>query len=178
VDVTVIIPTIGRESLVEATASVHAQTVPCELLIGHDGTGRGPARVRNSLLAVVTTPWVVFLDDDDLLDPEFVRTLLDHSGDADVVIPWCRFSGRTIPRKYHNPLGFDREQLRRHGCWPVTVLARTQTVLDVGGFPKDARYEDWEMFNRLADNGARFTVVPRELWTYRLDGGGHRTDAA
>jgi hypothetical protein len=30
----------------------------------------------------------------------------------------------------------------------------------------------------MADDGARFVIVPEVLWTYRLDGDGHRTDAA
>jgi hypothetical protein len=93
------------------------------------------------------------------------------------VVPWCRFAGRTIPRKYHNPRWFDRDALRAHGCFPITVLARAERVRAVGGFP-DTRWEDWSMWNALADDGARFVVVPEVLWTYRLDGDGHRTDAA
>jgi glycosyltransferase involved in cell wall biosynthesis len=179
VDVTVVTPTIHeREALLEeCKASVEAQTHPTNHLIGLDWKRNGPAHTRNALLGAVSSPWVVFLDDDDLLDPPFVSTLLAASDGFDVVIPWCRFAGRSLPRKYHNPRWFDRDALRRHGCFPITTLVRTEAVLAVGGFP-EARYEDWAMWNAMADNGARFTVVPTELWCYRLDGEDHRTDAA
>ena len=178
--VTVLTPTVPeREALLEeCKASVAAQTVPAHHVIGLDWQRNGPAKVRYGLLASVSSPWVVFLDDDDLLDPLFVQTLLGASDGADVVIPWCRFAGREIPRKYHNPRWFDRDALRRHGCFPITCLVRTEAVRAVGGFPVGARYEDWECWNLMADNRARFTVVPEMLWTYRLDGDGHRTDAA
>jgi glycosyltransferase involved in cell wall biosynthesis len=179
-DVTVITATIdGREALLrECIASVSAQTRAVGHIVALDWSRQGPAVVRNAALKSISSQWVVFLDDDDLLDPLFVETLMAHADNADVVIPWCRFSGRSIPRKYHNPRWFDREALRRHGCFPITCLVRTEAVRAVGGFPTEARYEDHEMWNLMADNRARFTVVPQELWTYRLDGDGHRTDAA
>lgn len=178
-DVTVLTPTVHeREALLEeCKASVAAQTRPAHHVIGLDWQRRGPAEVRNGLLASVSTPWTVFLDDDDVLDPPFVQTLLAASDGFDVVVPWCRFSGREIPAKFHNPRWFDREALRRHGCFPITCLVRTEAVLAVGGFP-DGRYEDWLLWNAMADNGSVFRVVPTFTWVYRLDGDDHRTDAA
>jgi glycosyltransferase involved in cell wall biosynthesis len=178
VDVTVITPTIaGREAqLREACASVDAQTTPVRHIVALDWSYQGPAKARNGALKGLSTPWVAFLDDDDLLDPHHVSTLLAASDGADVVIPYCRFAGRTIPSRYCNR-PYSREALRRHGIFPITVLARTEAVLAVGGFPS-GRYEDWLLWNAMADNGSVFRVVPEVTWTYRLDGDDHRTDAA
>jgi glycosyltransferase involved in cell wall biosynthesis len=178
VDVTVITPTIaGREpQLREACASVDAQTTPVRHIVALDWSHQGPAKARNGALKGLSTPWVAFLDDDDLLDPHHVSTLLAASDGADVVIPYCRFAGRTIPSRYCNR-PYSRDALRRHGIFPITVLARTEAVLAVGGFPS-GRYEDWLLWNAMADNGSVFRVVPTETWTYRLDGDDHRTDAA
>lgn len=176
---TILTPTIaGRESLLaECKASVADQTRPSRHMTSLDFERRGPASTRNALLRAVTTPWVAFLDDDDLLDPHHVETLLAHSDGADVAVPHCRFDGRELPARYCNR-PFDRAALRRHGIFPITVLARTSAVRDAGCFDPADRYEDWSLWNRMADGGAVFRVVPEVTWTYRLAGGDHRTDAA
>lgn len=156
----------------EACASVAAQTASADHVVALDLSGAGPAALRNAMLDATSAEWVAFLDDDDLLDPHHLETLLRHSRNADVVIPHCRFSGDTIPPKYCNR-PYDRAALRRHGIFPITVLARREAVLASGGFG-DERYEDWALWNRMADNGCRFTVVPVITWTYRL-GHGNRT---
>lgn len=157
--------------LQEAMSTVRNQTVHCEHLISVDAS-ISVAEARNSLVAQATTEWVGFLDDDDLLLPDHVRTLVTHGNDADVVIPHCRFRGPRLPRcrccqGYCNR-PYDREALRRHGIFPITVLARRSAILAVGGFPVGpGRFEDWEMWNAMADNGARFVVVPQATWVYR-----------
>lgn len=173
--ITVITPSLPSRHrlLAEATFSVFEQTRPVCHVVRVDNDGVGPAAIRNALLQCVSTEWVAFLDDDDLLDPDHLETLASADLDnLDVVIPHCRFSDQTIPAKYCNR-PYDRDALRQHGIFPITVLARRAAILDAGGFG-DERYEDWALWNRMADNGCRFEVIPRITWTYRL-GHGNRT---
>lgn len=156
--------------LAEAVASVVAQTRPVAHLIGIDA-GQGVAEVRNALVRAANTEWVAFLDDDDLLDLHHVETLLGH--DADVVIPHCRFDGPALPEGYCNR-PYDRGALRRHGIFPITVLARREAVLDAGGFPT-VGWDDWGLWNAMADAGCRFEVVPEVTWTYRTSTADRRT---
>jgi hypothetical protein len=177
VDVTVITPSLPSRGdlLAEAMATVAWQTAPPTAhMVGVDYGMRGPAAVRNELLAGVRTEWVAFLDDDDLLDDIHLETLLTagHHADAAVVVPHCRFVGEVIPEKYCNR-SFDRGALRQHGIFPITVLARTEAIRRAGCFGPE-RYEDWSLWNRMADQGAFFLVVPEKTWTYRL-GHGNRT---
>lgn len=172
-DITVITPTIiGRESmLAEAEASVLVQTVkPAAHLTCIDTYRNGPAIVRNLLLGRVETEWVAFLDDDDLLDRHHLDIL--SSGHTDVRASFCRFSGEELPAKYVNR-HYDREAMRRHGIFGITVMARLEAIRDAGCFGVE-RYEDWSLWNRMADNGATFEVIPIITWTYRL-GHGNRT---
>lgn len=175
-DITVITPSLPSRAgmLAEACASVAAQIQqrPVAHLIGVDHAGRGPAAIRNELIAAATTDWVAFLDDDDVLDSVHLAVLAGQIENADVIASHCRFSGERIPPKYCNR-PFDRAALREHGIFPITVLARRSAVLAAGGFG-DERYEDWELWNRMADQGSRFLVVPMATWTYRL-GHGNRT---
>lgn len=172
--VTVITPSLASRGrlLAAAQQSVAAQTVAVAHLIDADDR-RPVAEKRNRLMRQATTEWVAFLDDDDLLDQDHIETLLGH--DADVIVPHCRFIGPPLPPVaccagyYNRP--YDRDDLRQHGIFPITVLARREAILDVGGFG-DGLYEDWDLWNAMADAGARFEVVPEVTWSYRRTGGG------
>jgi glycosyltransferase involved in cell wall biosynthesis len=161
--------------LAEAMATVTAQTVATSHLVGVDAS-RGVAEVRNDLVRATRTDWVAFLDDDDLLDPNHVELLLGCGANLDVVIPHCRFDGPPLPNGYCNR-PFDRADLKRHGIFPITVLARREAILDAGGFPTQGRYEDWELWNAMADAGCRFEVIPETTWTYRTKTADRRTQA-
>lgn len=173
--ISVVTPSVPERApfLAEARASVAAQScrVPVTHLVLLDRRHRGAAIARNKLLEQVETEWVAFLDDDDLFDRDHLQSLLDlaHATDSDVTWSWCRcISERaiSIPR----PTAFDPEALRDRNYIPVTVLARTAAVRAAGGFSKRDRFEDWHLWLRMLDNGARFAVVPRVTWTYRLMG--------
>src|SRR5574342_931428 len=75
---TVVIPVAPyHEAVAERSiASVRAQTVPTTLVVVHDTERRGPGWARNQGLAEVQTPYVVFLDADDWLEPQFVERTL------------------------------------------------------------------------------------------------------
>lgn len=175
IDVTVITPTLpSRQAmLMEAVDSVARQTLKAkDHLIGVDWLAAGPAAVRNSLLEATDTEWVAFLDDDDVLDRHHLATLAEAVDRADVIGSYCRFSGDSIPDQFCNR-PYDRKALRRHGIFPITVIARRELVLAAGGFGEE-RYEDWALWNRMADQGCRIEIMPTVTWTYRL-GHGNRT---
>lgn len=74
-DTTVIIPVgPGHEALAEtAQASASAQSVPCRVIAVFDDERRGPGWARNTGLARADTEFVVFLDADDALHPQFAE---------------------------------------------------------------------------------------------------------
>lgn len=164
--VTPSIPARAQE-LSRAILSVNQQSLPPdEHLIGIDYNFIGPALIRNQLITATTCDWIAFLDDDDRLYPNHLEVLSAFTDQADVIVPHCDFDGPPLPSKYYNQL-YDRERLRKHGCFPVTVLARKEAMLTAGLFQATDRYEDHQLWNRMADNKARFHVVPTITWTYR-----------
>lgn len=171
--ITVVTPTIpSRETLVaECRASVAALELPH--LLGLDSTGEGPATVRNRLIEQVRTEWTLFLDDDDLLFPNYLDAVLPHLSGADVVYTAWQLSGAVDPL----PLGrFDPDLLREHNNIPVTACVRTDALRAVGGFP-DAELEDHALWLNLLEAGYRFRYVPVIAWHYRRFPGS-RTEVA
>lgn len=171
--ITVITPTIPEraELLKECIASVSAAGLIH--LIGSDPQRLGPARVRNTLLQRVTTPWVVFLDDDDVLYPQYQRIVEKRFKDADVIYTAWDLLGGEEPK----PRPFDADVLRQGNYIPVTACVRTEAIRAVGGFPEDWVLEDHGLWIRLLDAGYRFSYIPVIGWMYRRQPGS-RTETA
>src|SRR5688572_12844268 len=77
-DVSAVIPIgPGHEAVADkAIASVQAQTIPVDIVTVRDEHRLGPGWARNEGLRRVQTTFVVFLDADDWIEPEFVERCL------------------------------------------------------------------------------------------------------
>lgn len=114
----------------------------------------------------VDTEWVAFLDDDDLLYPHHLETLLGASDDVDVVYSFCDVTGRG---DWSPNMDFNERALRSFNFIPVTAMVRRSAFLAVGGFPEGTHpVEDWRLWLALLDAGARFRCVPVKTWLYRF----------
>lgn len=186
----VCVPTIpGREHLTErAFESVKKQRrLPDQVLFERDPERTGAAATRNRLLERVTTDWIAWLDDDDVLLPNHLQVLMKQAsyGDADLIYPAPQMvggpdgtattvNGRTrLP--WGVPFGPEQEQhLRSRGNFiPITHLVRTELVRSIGGFrparrlPSGrTRWEDEDYLIRLLDAGARFLHVNEVTWRW------------
>lgn len=199
--VAVCVPTIpGRESLLErAVESARVQShVPDEICIALDQDADGAATTRNRAWRLTDCDYVAFLDDDDELLPNHVKSLLrlaDESG-ADVVYPWFRIIdnvgnditandplrikvGRALVTPFGLPFGdaHREELLTRNNFIPVTVLVRRTSLEQVDGFPRlnspewpENCCEDWGLWRRLLAVGARFEHLPERTWLWRWHG--------
>lgn len=169
--VAAIISTIpGREDmLATAVASVHAQTRRVDqIAVERDDQAQGPAAVRNRGVLRTETEWLAFLDDDDIWLSHHIQTLLEHADGQDVVYPDCELVGD------HNGLhvntDFNPLMLRVGNFIPVTALVRRSAFLAAGMFSSDDPCEDWGLWLRMLDRGARFLHVPVTTWEYRWHG--------
>ena len=177
--ITAVIPTIdGRyESLTRAVASVKSQSLPpVAIEVEYDGDRTGAAATRNRALARVDTEWVAFVDDDDVLLTHHLRLCARHARltGADVVYPGYEVVGEDPVNCFG--LTFDPHLLRRRNYIPVTVLARTDLVLKVGGFQPHPDEngdpcEDWGLWLALLDDGAKFSHLPQRTWIWHVGDG-------
>lgn len=141
----------------------------------------GVAAARNSGLDLVCTPWVAFLDDDDLWAPDKLLSQ-QVALRAEPAARWCYVGAMVIDADLRLLGGLHAQyvgDVRREilAANVVTgggssVLAETRAVRDTGGFdPQIRRFEDWDLWIRLALSSP-VAAVDRPLVGYREHIGG------
>lgn len=181
-EVSVVIPHYQRESLLEeAILSVQRQSFPPkEIIVVDDGSpsppnalcGRlgvrllsmdhcgMPGAVRNRGVESVQTPWVAFLDSDDVWMPqklEFQRRLLEENPGATLCHTkeiWQR--GTTIvsqkKQRHQREGNIFNDCLKKCIIGPSTVLLKRSTFQELGGFHEGLEIaEDYELWLRWCD---------------------------
>jgi mycofactocin system glycosyltransferase len=133
----------------------------------------GPAGARNAGLAEVTTPFVVFVDSDVVLEPAAIELMLRHFADPELAMVAPRVLGLAHDRpnwitRYEDArssldLGEDSSSVRPRS--PVTWVSSTCLVARVGllgdGFDATMRVgEDVDLVWRLVDAGHRVRFEP------------------
>jgi glycosyltransferase involved in cell wall biosynthesis len=155
-----------------AVQSVRGQNRAVDALsVAVDSTHAGAAATRNDALRGVTTQWTAFLDSDDQWRPGHIGSLLSAAQEsgADVIYPWFTLTpGGSDPWPGREGQPFDPELLRIMNYIPVTVLARTELLHDVGGFrplgPPGNPCDDWGAWLALLDAGAAFHHLDERTW--------------
>lgn len=86
---------VVNEASTDDTLAMLAEEFPEARVIKHE-TARGPSAARNSGVAAATGDWILFLDDDDVLHPEHLESLVKASLEAppNAVVSgqWRRFA--------------------------------------------------------------------------------------
>lgn len=163
---TVIVPVAPHHEALSQRAvdSVNAQTVRCEPVVIVDHDRRGPGWARNRGVEQVTTPFVVFLDADDWLEPTFVETCLRYYQRGQYVYTdWLR-DGKTMV----TPDCVEWKTGRWH---TVTTLFPTELFRALGGFDETlTAIEDTAFYMRCNSLGICGVRAPFPLMNYSGDG--------
>ncbi|GIG37103.1 glycosyl transferase [Cellulomonas pakistanensis] len=182
-----------RELVVEAVASVRAQTAPCaELVVVDDGSAdsgslavldrlraegvrvlrqanAGVSAARNAGIAATRAPLVLVLDGDDRLAPAFLERVVPLLDDPDVVAAssWLGLFG--VATGVARPVGGRLvDFLHRNAC-PGTAVLRRAAWERAGGYDESLRagFEDWDLYLGMLARGGRVAIEPEALIRYR-----------
>ena len=204
--VSVVIPVwsayAGAE-LVEAVASVRSQRTPVELIVVDNASEvalpplegaelvrlverRSTGAARNAGMDRVQTPYVVFLDADDLLlDGALAALVQGLDAAADRAVHTLSIVDGVTGERYRSPRRSARalarvpplfalvntvwSQLPTQGC----TIMRAADVRECGGYGDSVQGEDWVLAVSLAFRGAvSFDARPGLLYRRRLDSPG------
>jgi len=145
------------------TGSIHAgvELANSSPHIRHlDGPGRGPAANRNAGAARAAGRWLIFLDDDCVPDPGFVKGYLDYIQ----AHPEARaLEGCTYPDRPAQSLAERGPFNEKGGCfYSCNIALRRDLFEEVGGFDEDYAFslEDMDLYTRLLKKGEPLAFVP------------------
>ena len=136
----------------------------------------GEAAARNAGIKAARHEWLVFLDADDWIKPEYLDRMTaalaaDPSLDA-VHCRWARVApdGTALTHAYQPPAGDLFEEFARYPAFVVHACVVRRTVVEsIGCFDTTLKTSpDWDLWQRIARTGAQFGAIPDELAYYRM----------
>jgi len=194
--VSIIIPVYNQAHwLPEAIESALAQTIPCEVIVVNDGspdnasetakkypvrlvekTNGGLSSARNAGIRVATGDWILTLDADDKIAPDFIEKCLQVN--ADIIATGQEEFGDTnrIWFPHPNPTFDDFITANRINC---CSLFKKEIWHKIGGYDEEMKlgYEDWDFWLRATQAGYTVKTIQEPLFFYRKHGTSMVTNA-
>lgn len=141
-------------------------------LINHE-RNKGVAAARNTGIQHSSGCYILALDADDTIEPQFLEKtvpILEKNSSVGFVGTGIRHFGNE-DREYIPP-PFSFYKLLYHNLYIVTSLFRKEAWEQVGGFNEAFiyGYEDWDFWISLAKKGWMGDCVPEILFNYRSHG--------
>lgn len=191
------------DTLAEAVASVRQDPTRLELVVVDDGStepaclrllddleqdgvrvihqaNEGPSAATMTGFEATSTPYVMRLDADDLLEPGAVASLavaLDKTPDAALAWGDVQTFGITTFRIPTAPT-LDPWLLTYTNCIPgAGCLLRRSAVFEAGGLQLRDGWEDWDLWLAFAEKGWKGVYVPRVVFRYRRDEAGRHLES-
>lgn len=196
--VSVVVPCFNQGQFVaDAIASVHAQTYnSIEIIVVEDcstdgftrefiqaqsfanttklfnKTNMGVAETRNAGIKAARGVFILPLDADDKLAPEFISTAVAilEADQCDVVYSRVRNFGSNADEFKLPP--FSLRTMLSGNVVVNTAMYRKAAWAEVGGYSGEmcAGLEDWDFWLSLAERGNRFHRIDKPLFFYRRHG--------
>jgi glycosyltransferase involved in cell wall biosynthesis len=182
-DVSILISCYKKEEyLDECVFSVTEQTVrPKEIILAHDGCespsshidattliypkNMGVVKIRNEMVRFCQSKFIIFLDGDDKLPPDYIEKMFISIGKNDIAYPsilW--WYGKDKNRLFEAPEKLIAKEMLQSCKIPVSCLIKKDKYLDLGGFLNYDLFEDWDMWLRAMDKKYKFVKANTYLF--------------
>jgi hypothetical protein len=144
----------------------------------HLASNQGAPAARNRGTEEARFDWLVFLDADDVLAPNFIERMasavVQHPNATSFFcgVNYITSDGKLSPEKFDDipPLDNHFRTLSRQCCFKHSaMMIAKQQFYELGGYDGSMKAaQDWDFFQRLARTGADLVVVPEVLARIRL----------
>ncbi|CEH30655.1 glycosyltransferase family 2 protein [Aneurinibacillus migulanus] len=140
----------------------------------------GLAAARNTGISFASSPYVLLLDADDLIESTFIEKgieLLESNKNYSYVYPLVQLFGEK--NKTWITLPFNFFYLKFRNYIPATIIIRRSSWEKVKGYDENMRegYEDWEFLLRLGKKGLFGARINEILFFYRKHSGSMLEDS-
>ena len=178
-----------RVIVVDDGSTDHSAVVVRRLAAAHEGVlvavtlprNGGASNARNVGAALCHSPWIAFLDSDDIWLPGAASAMLSASDGIDVVCGhFARVEGEVVSGVAECGWWGDdiRAALSYDGViGPSWSVVRRAVVFGVNGFDTSFHNcNDWDFYTRVAASGAIFRRIDTLVALYRTVAGGRLVD--
>ena len=188
--VSIIIPCWNQAHwLSDAIESALNQTIKCEVIVVNDGSpdntsevarkypvklvekeNGGLSSARNAGIREATGEYILPLDADDKILPDFIEKCLE--ADDDIVSTAQQEFGDSNRLWNTQPEHPFHEMFKIANQINCCALYKKEMWEDLGGYDENMKlgYEDWDFWYRATKNGYTITVLREPLFLYRKHG--------
>ncbi|WP_053406119.1 glycosyltransferase family A protein [Persicobacter sp. CCB-QB2] len=130
----------------------------------------GPAISRNRGIAKARGEFILPLDADDLIHPEYCEKALRVFSTQDCGVVYCQANFFNEKGEWHWNLGkFNPQRIWVSNMVFATAFFRKSDWEEIGGYNvnMDKGFEDWDLWLSFVEKGRKFYQIPDVLFYYR-----------
>lgn len=138
-------------------------------------TNGGPGKARNTGINVAVGKYILPLDADNKIDPNYINKAIPllEKNQADIVYAAPKFFGDTSNKKRQFKVRpFDDLGLVTGNCADACAIYRKEVWMKNGGYDEVMPYfgfEDWDFWITASKNNFTFHFINEKLFFYRID---------
>lgn len=132
---------------------------------------QGPAAARNEALALAKGEYILPLDADDLIEPEYIQKAVEIlKSDSLIGVCYCRADCFGVVQGEWDLPEFSVEQMLVDNVIFVSAVIRRTVFVQARGYDEafKAGLEDYDFYLTVIENGWKFHRIPEILFHYRI----------
>jgi glycosyltransferase involved in cell wall biosynthesis len=131
---------------------------------------QGVARARNYGITQATGEYILPLDADDRIRPEYAaRAAAILDAHPDVVFVGCHYRTFGLRQAEYRPKEYRLPDMLVENVVPISSVFRRSVWEEAGGYsPELNSIEDWDLWIGMLEHGGRGVVIPEILFEYRV----------